>query len=1025
MHDVWRRLNSRLPTSVAEVQHVSIAILEHALHLWRLHRLETHHGPLPSLEFDPRFLARTEALPSAPTMALSNSSQDPIRAKLQFLRLVDARMILIDAVVESDICASIITGQSARTVVTGQAEPDLVGVSGFIAQSVGFPVDALVDDCFSSNNASPDTVETSIRAFAGMAALQRIFLAALGLVVKHHDTLTTVRATSSTSLLAQNSVLSLAGLSADVLGRLRRQLSDDAHLPRLRSRLDAAADRLLQSVVQLSRQLLPSLRTPVLIGDLMLACDQLAAHVDSTLSPASTPFSRGPTAERHRVWNLCRGIDLLNEFTSGGGVLDSVTADDVEQEALAVRGLIRLAGAISSVECLSKESAPMITPKSQVTPNARWRDARTTRHLRIALNDVNNDLIMDEEGALHMANARRSANVIAEHVALVLYQLRLLRRCRADSPLQPPDSSMFHHVDADDAEGMCVALHSLDQDVREEIDVHYRRIQHRIAGLGSLAKRVAFLSEVHVTLRLHDYVCTLRRYSPDLLRPWTAVKAKAAPVQELATLATEELGPLSALQERRPGALADLGDGTGGPTAPDAVLKTEFAALSKRAGDASLIGTSPALFLTFQDPDDLDRIRVVLQSALQREMHALDVIEARMHTRALASPSDNAKAAASAMPPARLEFIRQFVEDLKSVAIPSGLQSGDGKEHVATKDGRLRAKIVLAVNDVQTALARLAGAVLRGDEGAAHETHETWAAARKTMLHRLRLVESENRRLERALKDERDNAEWKISRGVIDAHFSAILELEQLRHRERRVRERIAEMASQVREQVQTEFQNEIRSLKAQLVLVESKFRLYKSDLKKQVASGIGDVRRQALLGVVDSKRVPFQTKRATLEVVRAFTEEAASKAERVEMQRAMLRMKTLFEMKEVTLQARIDAQIKKSNEKAVEARELFEALEQARAREKILLKQLVDEKNALKLTRDSMTTIKQDLEACQRDRRKLLAWKAKNERHVTDLENDVQKFSDLKDVDVTALINRVRRAERVSLEIVSDSHVS
>eukprot|EP00474_Spongospora_subterranea_P002229 CRZ02687.1 hypothetical protein [Spongospora subterranea] len=939
-----------------------------------------------------------------------SQSSSTLKFRLSYLRAYDARERILRSHLECALLSEICEQQVA-TICGSNERKSVLGVKGgcVLVEALGFPVGLIFASC-NENNFRDDIVG----GLVSMAALQTIYQTGLEVLVKYNNVLGFPSAIAmkydpslfpSSTLLSHNSLLSLADITSDVFDRIKRMSSDLSQDPH--TKVDAFVSALLSQPESLEVALRTGLRHNCAIMDLVMACDRIRAYVECALPAGSSPFttttSVNPSASSsitdsaaasHHIWDLTRGIAVFRDVVLQGSLSTEVNAEEIERESMAVSILFRISTLAISVQRL--------VDTNEGKSSLLLQNGQSTVLLRSYLVDIRNDLISSMDRSASVGSSR-TMSILSDHLQILLGTIRLFTRNRADDIL-----SMFIDQDRDKAiDHLWLFLDTDDKDAQGEVNLHFNRIFHRLSQIPRTKTRLKYVAAVQKTASLHDLFFSLRSLSGNDAINWVDSTKKCRPPSPstnaeliFADMIKRDIGTeVAEMMQRRVDAFDD-------PVT--IIMKTTVSSPDR-------IPTPLVLFLLSQEPGELMKLSSMLERYIGIEMEALDVMQIRSRIQRLSCqvhidrPS-TVLGVTRRSPKMGAESFKDFIDEVSAIAVSKDLVIDDAEPKLNI---RRRDCWTLPKTDLHLALTRLARSITINQERVFQDYAAAANSIRKSLGSKLQTLEVKMRQAQTELANTKLNTAWQINHGVIDSHFSTVLELEHLKNMEKRVKQRLEAMETTIREQVEREFQREIASLKAQLLMKESRFNQYKADLKKQISTGIHDVRRQAMLGVVDSKRIPFQTKRQALEEIRRFTEESSVAQDFEEMQRTMMRMKTLFEMKEITLQSRLDGQIRNAHEKTVEARELSETLERSQQREKVLVDQLIDEKNAAKQLRDSLQTMRYELEGCQRDRRKLLNLKVKNGRQIAALEADISKYSRLQDVDVDELVTRLSHTER------------
>ncbi len=208
------------------------------------------------------------------------------------------------------------------------------------------------------------------------------------------------------------------------------------------------------------------------------------------------------------------------------------------------------------------------------------------------------------------------------------------------------------------------------------------------------------------------------------------------------------------------------------------------------------------------------------------------------------------------------------------------------------------------------------------------------------MTHLVHRKERVLQHVARALKAERTERDRRVGIQLTDGSFSLVLELENLRQSVVELRTLLATQEPKIREQMRSEWQTRVDALENDLQLVRNQFSSYKAETTTSLIAGLHDVRSEAMAAMTNQS-TPFDIKRTVLVAASHDRELAQAGQQADQLKIMMLRMKSMFDIKEKKLRTQYEAELQAARVKLQQTSRLWVQVSDFEKREKVLVEEV------------------------------------------------------------------------------------
>ena len=169
-----------------------------------------------------------------------------------------------------------------------------------------------------------------------------------------------------------------------------------------------------------------------------------------------------------------------------------------------------------------------------------------------------------------------------------------------------------------------------------------------------------------------------------------------------------------------------------------------------------------------------------------------------------------------------------------------------------------------------------------------------------------------NLALERKLENERLVLNRRISLGVTDGVYQMSHTVDILARRIEKYESEIREQKEVLQKEIHGEYSEKIKSLELDLIRVRAQFGEYKEALQTKMRAEILEVRKEAMLKLVEKGTAPMDAKRALLKVARDGDEQMELLDLNTSLKKTILQLEAVFKSRELESQEQMEMERKR-----------------------------------------------------------------------------------------------------------------
>lgn len=191
-----------------------------------------------------------------------------------------------------------------------------------------------------------------------------------------------------------------------------------------------------------------------------------------------------------------------------------------------------------------------------------------------------------------------------------------------------------------------------------------------------------------------------------------------------------------------------------------------------------------------------------------------------------------------------------------------------------------------------------------------------------------------------------------------------------------------------IRRKVRLEYNDLVAELTAKLAASKARFREFHMQMTQDTLHSLSEVKRDTIKGMADHKVTPSGFKERAPAEIEALSESEAKKQDETQSQRAIMKIKGLYHLKEINMKMKLkammdelEAQEEKRKEASQDGREQLE--------EKVVMQQeqLAETRALLNTTEIELKSCREDLAMTHRSKHKLVQWKMGAKKRLAELE--------------------------------------
>eukprot|EP01028_Stygiella_incarcerata_P014071 TRINITY_DN899_c0_g1_i5.p2 TRINITY_DN899_c0_g1~~TRINITY_DN899_c0_g1_i5.p2 ORF type:complete len:1039 (+),score=361.27 TRINITY_DN899_c0_g1_i5:3665-6781(+) len=281
------------------------------------------------------------------------------------------------------------------------------------------------------------------------------------------------------------------------------------------------------------------------------------------------------------------------------------------------------------------------------------------------------------------------------------------------------------------------------------------------------------------------------------------------------------------------------------------------------------------------------------------------------------------------------------------------------------------------------------------------------------MKHEMHKLEKRLQHIEHLREMDRRAMSRRVQIELADRNYDLIHQLDSLTKRNEELEVSISAQESVLREKVKDEFEEKIQGLERELMVSRGKFDEYRTYLYREMQNNLMEVKKEAMLKMVESESAPLELKRKALKIARFDDELNRIKEENMELKKTIMKMQMFHKLRSAATSGKYERRLRRATaERQKATREFWSSREKVEERENILRQQLLATQNALNAAEIELEQLRKDLHLQMKNKQQLVHWKVKNAQLLSDYEEKVKKYERWEQVDADKLLVELERRE-------------
>jgi hypothetical protein len=282
-------------------------------------------------------------------------------------------------------------------------------------------------------------------------------------------------------------------------------------------------------------------------------------------------------------------------------------------------------------------------------------------------------------------------------------------------------------------------------------------------------------------------------------------------------------------------------------------------------------------------------------------------------------------------------------------------------------------------------------------------------------------AESRMRYLNHSSEMDRRALKRRVQIELADRNYELLYALDELTKENERLQKGLVEQEIVLRRRIEAEFQDRMEALDRELTITKGKFDEYRTYLYREMQNNLMEVKKEAMLKMVESENAPLELKRKALKIARFDDEIARVKEENMEMKKTIMKMSLFSALRQASIRSKYDRLLRREvHERERLQRDFWANRERVEERETILRQQLVATQNALHAAEMELEQLRKDLGLQMKNKQQLVHWKVRNAQVMAELEAKVRKFERFANVDVDKLLIDMEKKDQALRQMVS-----
>ena len=267
--------------------------------------------------------------------------------------------------------------------------------------------------------------------------------------------------------------------------------------------------------------------------------------------------------------------------------------------------------------------------------------------------------------------------------------------------------------------------------------------------------------------------------------------------------------------------------------------------------------------------------------------------------------------------------------------------------------------------------------------------------------------------LTRRLRDNERTVQQRVATGVADGAYALTFELESLRGHLLRARAQLRAQEATLRRTIRKEFEDQVKNLELEAIDIKSKFAEYRETLQKRMRHQILEVRKEAMLKLVETGSAPIDAKRHMLKLSREGEENQAIQDANTDLKKTILRIDSMYRIQALEKEANMEKERRALREKIEASAAMWNRVAKMESTEEQLRDDLVATRTQLSEAQNELLNLKREFELAVSAKQNLLTWKVSKTRVIEELEKKIHKLERWSHVDVDGLKEELQTANR------------
>ena len=295
--------------------------------------------------------------------------------------------------------------------------------------------------------------------------------------------------------------------------------------------------------------------------------------------------------------------------------------------------------------------------------------------------------------------------------------------------------------------------------------------------------------------------------------------------------------------------------------------------------------------------------------------------------------------------------------------------------------------------------------------------------------------------LQRELEKERLALDRRVSLGVTDNVYQMSHNVDVLSRRIEKYETELREQQSHLRKEIHGEYGEQTKSLELELIRVRARFGEYKEALQNKMRAEILEVRKEAMLKLVEKGSAPMDAKRALLKVARDGDEQTELLDLNTSLKKSILQLEAVFKARELESKEQMEGERKRLEtvgfwastwllvhlllthyimplslnltfQELNKSSAMWERVSAIERKGKAAVEELVGTKARLGEAEEELKTMRREYELAVGSKQSLVSWKVAKSREIESLQRALRKYKRWEQVDVEAIQQELAKAK-------------